>query len=179
MTTTSYATGAEFLARYDARLIGDLVRDDGQQEDAGSLPIHTNLLTALNDAYGQIVAAMVYGNRYTLAQLDPANLSVPSLSFLKRLNCDLALILIKRRRGRFDSEKDAALLKETQQQIKDLKTGDLQLLATTDDHAQAATISMAQPELIPVTARNSIRFNTKNYYPQYPYNGKRQQYTSE
>ena len=180
MTTTSFATGDDFLSRYDARLIGDLVRDDGTQESAASLPNNENLLAALSDGYGQIVSAVVYGNRYTLAQLDPANLSVMALSVLRRLNCDLALIFIKRRRGKFDAEKDAQLLKETQLQLKDLKSGESMLLGALDANAQASTIGMAQPELIPIEKRNTIRFNTRNYYPtQYPYYGKRQQYTQE
>ena len=47
MTVTSYANGTDFLARYDARLIGDLVRDDGTRENPATLPTNTNLLTAL------------------------------------------------------------------------------------------------------------------------------------
>ena len=102
MTVTSYANGTDFLARYDARLIGDLVRDDGTQENPATLPTNTNLLTALCDAYGDIVSAAVVGDRYTVDQLDPANLSPAALSYLIRLNCDIALIMIKRRRGKFD-----------------------------------------------------------------------------
>ena len=75
MTVSSYANGTDFLTRYDARLIGDLVRDDGTQENPATLPTNTNLLTALSDAYGDIVAAAVVGDRYTVAQLDPASLN--------------------------------------------------------------------------------------------------------
>ena len=179
MTVTSYANGTDFLARYDARLIGDLVRDDGTQENPATLPTNTNLLTALSDAYGDIVAAAVVGDRYTVAQLDPANLSPAALSYLIRLNCDIALIMIKRRRGKFDPEKDGAMLKENKEKLAGLKDGLAQMLGIHDANAQASVIGMAQPELIPVEQRNSIRWNTRNYYPaRYYYNGKNRQYTS-
>lgn len=178
MTTTSYATGQDFLARYDARLIGDLVRDDGSQEPATSLPMNSNLLAALEDAFGEIVSAIVVGDRYTLEQLDSANLAPTALSYLRRLNCDLALIMIKRRRGKFDPEKDGALLKDASERLKGLKDGASFLLGVLDDHAAASVIGMGQPELIPVSQRQTIRFRTREYYPLYPYTGRNQRFTT-
>lgn len=160
----SYASGSEFLMRYDARLIGDLVRDDGTQENAGSLPNNLNLTTALSDAYGTIVGAIVTGNRYTLAQLDPENLSDTGLSILKRLNCDLALILLKRRRGR-QSDSDKALLDEINNSLKELRDGASVLLGIADVNAPAATLELDAPTAIPTLRPRTIRNQTQNYYP--------------
>lgn len=165
--TTSYASGQDYLARYDSRLFGDLVRDDGTQEPEDSLPIHPKLLTALQDAYGKIISSIVVGNRYTLAQLDPANLAPEALDYLKRLNCDLAMLMLKRRRGEFNPEKDGALLKEVNEEVKGLKDGMAFLLGVQDDHAKASTLHLVKPQLIPIH-RNTIRYRSLGYYPNYP-----------
>jgi phage gp36-like protein len=119
--TMLYATCSDMAARYDVRLIGDLVSDTGAQVIAADLPTNANLLAALTDASSAVDAALFVGNRYTPAQL--ASLSDTGASLLRRLVSDLALIYLKRRRGRFDSEKDAALLKEVNDALKALRDG--------------------------------------------------------
>lgn len=176
--TSLYATGNDMIARYDPRLLGDLVRDDGTQEPLITLPTNSVLLSMLSDAYGQIVAKIVVGDRYTIAQLTPANLAPAALAYLKRLNCDMALIYLKRRRGKYNEKVDGPLDKQNSESLKALQDGAGLLLGINDQNAQASVIGMAQPELIPLAQRNTIRFNTPNYYPQYPYNGRSQRYTS-
>lgn len=178
MALESFATGDDFLTRYDARLIGDLVRDDSTQEDDASLPQNPVLLAMLDDAFGEIVSAIVKGNRYTLAQLDSANLAPSAIAMLRRLQCDLTLVLIKRRRGKFSKENDGSLDEENKKRLKEIQDGEFVLLPVTVDHAPAATIGMAQPELIPLASRNTIRTRTRNYYPNYPYDGTGRPYTN-
>ena len=159
-----YATGDEFLKRYDVRLIGDLVRDDGTQEPAGSLPANTVLLAVLEDASAAVDAAVFVGNRYTPAQM--ASLSETAAAFVRRLVCDLALIYLKRRRGRFDQDRDAALLKEVNATLDSLRQGEDLLLLESQSSATASTIELVRPELIPVHAPQTIRKRTRNYYPE-------------
>lgn len=159
-----YATGDEFLKRYDVRLIGDLVRDDGTQEPAGSLPANTVLLAVLEDASAAVDAAVFVGNRYTPAQM--SSLSETAAAFVRRLVCDLALIYLKRRRGRFDQDRDAALLKEVNATLDSLRQGEDLLLLENQSSAPGSTIEMVRPELIPVHAPQTIRKRTRNYYPE-------------
>lgn len=165
MTVTNYATGDDFLQRYDARLIGDLVRDDGSQEPPESLPVNENLLAALDDAFGEIMTAIMVGDRYTLAQLDNSALNENALAFLRRLTCDLAFILIHQRRGKLDDKKHAGLIKKNEQRLKSLQDGANVLVGVNDANAQASVIGMAQPQLIPISQRPTIRNRTYNYYP--------------
>ena len=153
--------------RYDARLIGDLVRDDGTQESSLTLPANANLLAALQDAYGTIVGAIVTGNRDTLTQRDPANLAPTAVSILKRLNCDLALILIKRRRGKL-ADSDKTLIEETKAVLKQLKDGASVLLGIADANAQAGTLELDAPQTIPTLRAQTIRNRVHNYYPARP-----------
>lgn len=162
-----YATGDDFLKRYDARLIGDLVSDEGTKVPAADLPTNAVLLAALTDASAAIDAAVSVGNRYTPAQM--ANLSDTAAGFVRRLVCDLALIYIKRRRGRFDADKDAALLKEVNASIDSLRKGDDLLLLADQTQAAASTVELVQPELISITRPNTIRNRTRNYYPRGPH----------
>lgn len=164
--TMTYSTPEEFLQRYDARLIGDLVRDDGVQEPPGSLPANAVLLAVLADASAAVDAAVFVGNRHTPAQM--AALSTTAASFVRRLVCDLALIYLKRRRGRFDQERDAALLQEVNATLQSLRDGQDLLLLNQQSQAAASTIELVRPELIPVTARQTIRNRTRNYYPDPP-----------
>ena len=175
-TVTSYATGQDMLARYDARLIGDLVQDEGIQVTSDALPLHVNLIAALEDAYGMIVSTLVVGDRYTLDQIDPVKLAPSGLSYLKRLNCDMALLYIKRRRGKFDAKGDAELQKNVDGMLKALKDGAGVLLGILDSEAVSATLELATPQIIPICSRNTIRWNVRNYYPTYPYRGQNGDY---
>ena len=162
----SYATGEDIAQRYDLRLIGDLISDTGSPIPSGSIPTNTILLAVIEDASAAIDAAVFVGNRYTPAQM--ADLSDTAAAFIRRLTCDLTLIYLKRRRGRFDNEKDAALLKEVNDTLAALRDGKDLLLLNNQTEAPASTIELAQPHLIPVPARQTIRDSTRNYYPSGP-----------
>jgi phage gp36-like protein len=158
-----YATANDFLERYDARLIGDLVSDDGTRVEVGDLPANAVVLAVLNDAGATVDAAVYVGNRYTPAQM--SDLSDTAAAFVRRLVCDLALLYIKRRRGRFDPEKDAALLREVNDTLGALRDGKDLLLLTNQSEAQASTVELVRPELISVNRPRTIQNQTQNYYP--------------
>jgi phage gp36-like protein len=159
-----YATGADMLARYDARLLGDLASDVNVPVTPSALPSNINLTSAITDASAAITAAVFSGDRYTPAQL--ATLSGVALSLMKRLTCDLALIYMKRRRGKFDPEKDGALLKETNEAIKRLRDGDDYLMLSTTQEAEASVLELVIPNPRnpnrPLTAK---RQTWGRYYP--------------
>ena len=80
----------DMALRYDTRVLGQLLSDqDGQrlnpEEFAGS-PI---MLTALEDATGEILSALQVADRYTTEDLT-ALLADESLSFVKQLCCRIA-----------------------------------------------------------------------------------------
>lgn len=163
---TSYATGSEFAQRYDVRLCGDLVSDTGTSVDSSSLPTNENLLAALADASASIDAAVFVGNRYTPAQM--AALSTSAASFVRRLTCDLALIYLKRRRGKFNKENDGALLEEINATLDSLRAGEDLLLLASQTEAPASIMEIARPRLINKRRAQTIRRKTRNYYPANP-----------
>lgn len=168
---TSFATPDDFLQRYDVRLVADLISDVGAPSvNAATDP---NLQAVLDDATGAINAAVYVGDRYTPEQM--ANLSETAASFIRRLCCDMALIYLKRRRGKFDPEKDGALLKEVNETLQSLKAGDNLLLLQDQTEAPASVVELIRPELIGVRRSTTIRDVTRGYYPYNPdrdgYNG--------
>lgn len=158
-----YATPTEMLQRYDARLLGELVQDAGTAISAAGLLTDTNLAAALADASSAIDVAVSVGDRYTPAQM--ADLSDTAAAFCRRLTCDLALIYVKRRRGRFDPEKDGALLEEVNATLKSLRDGDNLLLLQDETDSPASTIELVKPQLITVQRPNTIQNQTRNYFP--------------
>lgn len=95
----SYATAADLVKRKDARLLGQLCSDDGTTVPADQLEDDANLLAALDDASGEIEAALLQGQRYTVADLE--GLSGNSAAYLARLCCDIAFGYLFDRRPNF------------------------------------------------------------------------------
>jgi phage gp36-like protein len=93
----AYATPAQFLVRYDARRLGQLVRDDGTKATPAELLSDDNLAAVLDDASGMIDAAVLRGGRYESSDL--TDLTGQSEAYLVRLCCDLAYGLLVERRG--------------------------------------------------------------------------------
>lgn len=95
--TTSYALPEDFLRRYDARILGDLVNDNNISVDATSLLTNLNLQAALDDASGQVNSAVLVANKYSPAELQA--LDGIDREYLVRLVCNLAYGLLVMRRG--------------------------------------------------------------------------------
>lgn len=92
----AYATAAEFVARYDKRIVGDLASVDGVRVTESALSDDDRVTTALEDASGMVDSAVRVGDRYTSDDL--AGLTGNGLQFLKSIICDIAFALLIERR---------------------------------------------------------------------------------
>lgn len=93
----AYATGDDLLSRYDARVLGDLVRDDGVRSSPAELALDEMVETALSAAEGELNSRVLKGNRYRVEDLSA--LSGPDSEFLKDIVCTLAFFWLHRRRS--------------------------------------------------------------------------------
>jgi len=161
---TAYATPADMIERYDVRPIGDLVADNGVSVDAVGLATNTKLLTALADASGEIDSALMAGGRYSVDQL--AALTGNSLSYLKRLTCELARIdLLERRMELGNSEEFGKFTKLTYDKLERLRTGEN--LFNLPESIKASLVSASGPSTLAIEQLNLIRDRVGNhYYPQ-------------
>lgn len=165
----SYATPADFLKRYDARITGDLVRDDDEQATPAELLDDDNLQAALDDASGDIDSALIVGERYT--PLDLQALTGNSQTLLIRMCCDIAMAYLLRRRPSKDADRDAARLELAEKHLQRLQDGD-QVFYRGDTVDHAGVIDTTGPSTVQLTNLNLIRGRTQNYYPerQLPFN---------
>lgn len=160
----AYATPADFMERYDVRPTGDLVADDGVSVPVGDLPTNTKLLTALDDASGEIDSALMAGGRYSVLQL--AALTGNSLAYLKRLTCELARIdLLERRMELGNADEFAKFTKLTYDKLERLRTGEN--LFNLPEAIKASLVSASGPSTLAIEQLNLLRDRVGNhYYPQ-------------
>lgn len=92
----SYATPAQLLQRFDARTIGDCVNDAGTRVDPTALLTDPIVQAHLDQASGEIEAALLMGGRYEL--IDLTGLTGNAAMFLVALCCDIAFASLWRRR---------------------------------------------------------------------------------
>lgn len=164
----SYATVADLMFRYDLRDLGELASDDGTAVTPVDLPGNVNIQACLDDASGEIDAALFANGRYSAADL--VGLTGNSLAYLKRMTCDIAMAFIYARRPLYDPDKYKAATENAEAHLKKLHDGDNVFNLT-------AQIAAGQPQIDgPSTMTfqnlNLMRDRTLNYYPRrsLPYN---------
>lgn len=161
----AYATPAELLARYDARVIGDLVGDVNERVDAADLPTDENLLAALDDASGEIEAAVLQGKRYTTADL--AALAGNTRFFLVRICCQIAIARLWERRLTLDASEQIAAeqaFEQARKALDRLKRGEeiFDIQAVKD----AGVPSLVKPTATTIRTRNLLVDELRGtYYP--------------
>lgn len=169
----SYATPEQFLARYDARVIGDVVSDTGEEVSPQELLDDPNLQAALDDATGDIDSSAIVGERYLPADLETlaANAGSNSRFHLIRICCDIALAYLLRRRPSKDPERDAAMMDLAESHLEKLRRGD-QLFYLGPDQDLAGVPSTTGPTTLDFRNLNLLRDRVQNYYPArlLPYN---------
>ena len=103
-------TVAAFLARADARLVGDLCSQDGTRVSAAALPNDPVLAAALLDAQGEVEASALRGQRYAPADL--AVLTGAGQAKLFRVLRDLTVLKLYQQRGEDVPERFARVERE-------------------------------------------------------------------
>lgn len=166
----SYSTPAEFKQRYDLRLLGDLVADDGTQVSSAGLDADAVLQTCLDDAQGAIQAALLRGKLYSTDDL--SHLTAPSSNYLKRMECDIALrYLYDRRVYSKPSEELDKIEDRAQKHLKALQNGESIFDVARNSPAQ--TVQTTGPTTVQLENLYSVRRRTQHYFPQTPMPGNR------
>jgi phage gp36-like protein len=149
----AYVTAAEFIARFDKRIVGDLASVDGVRVTEAALDSDERLTTALEDASGMLDAAVRIGDRYTASDL--AGLTGNGLQFLKSIVCDIAFVLLIERRilNRVTGEEADRRDKRNREILTELRQGKLIFDV-------AATRSAGQPMTDGPTTAQANNLNT-------------------
>lgn len=117
----SFATVAQFRQRYDTRLI-DQLSNDADSPTA----VTANIQAALDDGEAKIKSYALQGGVYTEAQLD--DLAASGDTYLLRLETDLAICMMKNRRGEgVSAEFRDDVCDEAKEELEKLKNGEVVL----------------------------------------------------
>lgn len=159
----SYASPQDFLARFDARTLGDLTGDSGARVTQAGLATDPNLQTALDDASGDIESALLQGERYAVSDLD--SIEGNSLNKLKRVCCDIAMGYLWERRlwtGRAQQEPHPAMARG-QAALERLRKGEnvFNLTGPLD----AGIPENTGPSTIELSQLHTLTQRSHNYYP--------------
>jgi hypothetical protein len=135
-------SGSDLAKRFDVRDIQELVVDD--DIDASIVDITTDTIVSemLDDARGEVVAALRRSGRYNDADLEA--LSDENAAYLKRIVCEIAMLHLLRRRPRFSPGTLDAYEKIRAGHLKDLQDGN-SILSPTDATELAGRVNMHAP----------------------------------
>lgn len=152
-TEVAYATGEDLIDRYDVDLVGDLASDDRETLDREDVPTHPHVLTALEDASGEVDTALLAGGRYTTDQL--AGMTGTSASYLKAIVCGLAMAALHERRPEAVEEaRIERLTKRATEAIRAIRRGDN--VFGLQEQIEATRLDLNGPSALQLRDRNGL-----------------------
>jgi phage gp36-like protein len=157
----AFATPTQMLERFDPRDIGELCADDSVPIDRITLLTDTVLQAALDDASGDILAALNVAGRYTSAELTA--LTGDSAKYLARITCELALSNLWGRKPLFRTEDRLKALEVAEKRLERLRKGEH--VFAHANNIDAGTPSVDGPTTVGFENLNLLRDRTRNYYP--------------
>lgn len=157
----AYATAAQMITRYDARTIGELVADDGTRVTGATLLADPNLAVALDDASGQIDAALMQSNRYSADDL--SGLTGNSAAHLQRITCDLAMGYLYARRPMYDVDSYQKFMELGNKILTQLRKGEN--VFNLSSQKDAGTPSVDGPTTVDYARLNLLPDRIKHFFP--------------
>ncbi len=116
-----YATAAQWFERHDVRHIGQLINDDNIEINRLDLLNDSTVATLLQDASGEMDAALLTAQRYL--DTDLSGLTGNALNHRVRICCDIAMSLACDRRTGHDPEVAQRHRERAEAHLEKLRTG--------------------------------------------------------
>lgn len=158
----AYATGSDLIDRYDVDLVGDLSTDERETQDRDAVASHPHVLTALEDASGEVDTALLTGGQYSAEDL--AGLTGSSASYLKAIVCALAMAALHERRPEaVDAEHIDRLTKRAKESIRSLRRGDN--VFGIQQNLDATRVHTSGPSAIDLQNRNGLAQRMGRFFP--------------
>jgi phage gp36-like protein len=163
MPTSAYAAPSDLIVRYDTRVVGNLLSDNGTTVAAGAIPTNATALALMSDASGELESALLRGQQYSVADL--TGLTGNALSYLVRITCDIAFGLLYERRPYQDAEKRKDAVDKKDDLLKMLSDGTRVFGTPGAELAGVAVIT--GPSYQTYFNQNSVVSRARgNFYPQ-------------
>lgn len=146
-----YATVADMVDRFDERNLGDIVADDGTRVTNVTptflLRINPKMIAALDSASGQVNAACLQGERYSVDDL--AGLKGDSKAYLVHITCVVALgALWQRKLYTEDNPARTEALQRMDQELTRLRDGEFVFDVTAAKEAGRGDVSTVSRSVI-------------------------------
>ncbi len=138
-----YVTPSDLIARFDERDVQQCVVDDSSDWKTVVVSSHPYVETALDDAEGEVVAALRKAGKYDAAAL--AALTGVDAKRLKRIICEIAMVHLLRRRSTFNPDSLKFYEDIRKGHIKDLQDGNSVLTADEPAAIEAGLVSNEGP----------------------------------
>jgi len=156
----AYAAPADLAARYDETTLKDLASDTG--DPVADITTDTNVLAALDDASGRVQSAVSVSRLYSAVEL--AALTGVSLSLLKRITCELAMVfMLERRPEKYGDEYTGRLRQSSEDYLDRLRRGER--LFDVEAAKDAGLPTIDGPTAIEYRTLNMVTNRTRNFYP--------------
>jgi len=162
----TYAAADDLVKRFDERDIQQLVVDDSSDSTTVDVSSNARVETALDDAEGEVIAALRKGGRYEAAQL--AALTGTDLEYLKRIICEIAMVHLFRRRATTNPDVLKFYEDIRKGHIKDLQDGNSVITGDEPAAAGAGAVNNEGPSIAEWNERNLWRDRAK-YFPSRKY----------
>lgn len=156
-------TAQDMTARYDVRMLLRLSFDDEVRHTESELPTSPIMKAAVDDAYGELKAAITVANMYTPEQLE--RLTPESLALAKRIVCELALAFLYSRRGGESRETVDRLRQGVEEYLDRLRKGErLFSIVESDAKEKAGQPSLVAPTALQLRNLNNITARAEVYF---------------
>jgi len=149
----AYATASDLAARYDIRIWGQLISDDGAELSRFDMLAHPFVTVALGDAAGDTESHLRRTGMYLLSELTA--LTGNALNELVSINCAIAMAkIVQRRPGSGLKDFREAVLADYSQILKDFRDG--LLTFGLSQHQEASFVEVAGPTSLQLENTNSL-----------------------
>jgi phage gp36-like protein len=158
---SAYAEPADMTTRHDATVVASLCSDDGHEVPSEDLATDPNLLTALQDASGDVEAALLIGKRYSVEDLE--GLTGNSLAKLQRITCTIAMANLLERRPVVHVQEAEKLLERAEKYLEQLRTG--QRIFNLEDQLDTQLPTVDGPTSVDCARINLLPDRMTRYFP--------------
>ncbi len=156
-------TADDMIARFDARMLTRLCFDDDQAHHASELANSSILRAALDDASGELKAALTVAGMYDEKQLN--SLTAESQALAKRIVCELAAAFLYSRRGGEARETVEQLRTGAETYLDRLRKGErLFSIVNSDVKEEAGRPELLEPTRVELENLNGITHRARTYF---------------
>ena len=160
----AYANSQDMLERYDRRMLARLLFDGDLEKQDSDFSDSTVLQTALDDASGDVEAAIMFGGIYDQQAI--SNLTNSSLALLKRIVCDLAFCFLSRMKGADGTNSTQELQKSVESYLDRLRSGERLFMVNGDQSRQTAgQVQLEVPTVYELRMFNGLTQRAWGYFP--------------